>query len=216
MEGVSIIIPNYNDNATLRRAVLSAVNQGLVIVVDDGSKADPYHLIEDLPVLYIKLQENRGLSAARNVGIASSSTNFILPLDADDELLPGSVEKLLQATGDIRFGNMIVGGSRLVPNKNPTYEDFLKNNQIYTTSLFTYDGWEKLGGYWEERVYEDYDFWGRAAKNGFKFQYVDTDVYTHNIKADGLCKQLDLNKEIKEKVINHIKEYEPSSNDRLV
>ncbi len=90
---VSVIIPTYNMRETLARAVLSALTQtyppARVIIVDDGS-TDGSEELADLfgdAVIYVR-QENAGVAAARNEGIARASTGLLAFLDADDYWLP--------------------------------------------------------------------------------------------------------------------------------
>ena len=101
----SIIIPAYNYAHFLRRAISSVLDQNFdnceVIVINDGSTDDTDLLMQDVlkkndsRVRYIN-QENRGLSAVRNLGISQSNGEFLIFLDADDALLPQSLEKTHQ------------------------------------------------------------------------------------------------------------------------
>lgn len=88
---VSVVIPVYNGQGTIARAINSVLKQDFrqsreVIVVDDGSTdgtADILHRFGR--VIRVVHQENRGLSAARNAGIATAHGEFVALLDADDE-----------------------------------------------------------------------------------------------------------------------------------
>lgn len=98
---LSVVIPLYNKEKFIVRAVESALSQGPavreVIVVDDGSTDSGPALataIRDDRVRLIQ-QENRGVSAARNAGIEAASGEFLAFLDADDAWLPGYVDELL-------------------------------------------------------------------------------------------------------------------------
>jgi glycosyltransferase involved in cell wall biosynthesis len=104
---VSVIIPTYNHAPYLPAAVDSALTQTLpdveVIVVDDGSTDETGALVRDrwgARVRYVR-QDNRGLAAARNTGLAQARGDSLIFLDADDELLPRCAEAraaLLDAT----------------------------------------------------------------------------------------------------------------------
>lgn len=90
---ISIIIPVYNVELYLRTAIDSALNQTYenkeIILVDDGSTdqsgkiCDKY--AEQYDCITVIHQENGGLSAARNTGIANSKGDYIAFLDSDDE-----------------------------------------------------------------------------------------------------------------------------------
>jgi glycosyltransferase involved in cell wall biosynthesis len=93
MATVSVIIPSYNRAHTLARALDSVFTQSHpadeVIVVDDGSNDDTKALVtHHYPqAIYLK-QANRGVSAARNLGIRQANGEWIALLDSDDEWLP--------------------------------------------------------------------------------------------------------------------------------
>ena len=98
---ISVVIPLYNKEKYIVRAVESALSQGAavceVIVVDDGSTDNgPAQLsaLEDARVRIVR-RANGGVSAARNTGIEGASGDFIAFLDADDAWLPGFVGELL-------------------------------------------------------------------------------------------------------------------------
>ena len=86
---ISIIIPTFNRSWSLKRAVDSALVQDYrhreVIVVDDGSTDQTQELLAGYgDKIRILVQENKGVSAARNLGIQESRGNFIALLDSDD------------------------------------------------------------------------------------------------------------------------------------
>lgn len=92
---LSIIIPIYNGEKYIIRAVESILNQDTsgieVVIVDDGSTDHSYSICEQLAKRcdQIKLihSENRGVSHARNLGISKAEGEWISFLDADDYLL---------------------------------------------------------------------------------------------------------------------------------
>ncbi len=90
---VSVIIPTFNRGWILREAIDSVLAQDFrdfeLIVVDDGSTDDTGRILDsygqDLTVLR---QSNRGVSAARNLGIGAAAGQLIAFLDSDDLWLP--------------------------------------------------------------------------------------------------------------------------------
>jgi glycosyltransferase involved in cell wall biosynthesis len=92
---VSVVIPCFNQARYLGRAISSALSQSHppleCIVVDDGSTDETAKVAEVLHARVIK-QGNKGVSAARNAGLAAACGELIVFLDADDELLPGALE----------------------------------------------------------------------------------------------------------------------------
>lgn len=90
---VSVVIPTYNYGRFVARAIDSVLAQSYspieCIVVDDGSTDDtPQVLARYGDRIRVIRQENRGLSAARNVGIRAARGGYIGLLDADDRWKP--------------------------------------------------------------------------------------------------------------------------------
>lgn len=98
MSSVSVVIPTYNYGRFIAEAIKSALDQTLkpieVIVVDDGSTDDTAEIVRGFgeAVRYIR-QENAGVCAARNRGVAESSGELIAFFDADDTWEPTKIEK---------------------------------------------------------------------------------------------------------------------------
>lgn len=95
---VSVIIPNYNAAAYIRKAVDSVLQQHYphleVIVVDDGSTDDsPSILAEYGDKIRVIRQHNAGAAAARNSGLAVAQGEYIAFLDADDVYLADNIGK---------------------------------------------------------------------------------------------------------------------------
>jgi glycosyltransferase involved in cell wall biosynthesis len=101
---VSVIIPTHRRPQLVPRAVSSALAQTLedievIVVVDGPEQATQAALAEiDDPRLQVHvLAENRGAPDARNAGIRLARSEWISPLDDDDEFLPLKLELQLQA-----------------------------------------------------------------------------------------------------------------------
>jgi glycosyltransferase involved in cell wall biosynthesis len=99
---VSVIIPSYNYGAYLEDAVRSALSQDRVdvqvIIVDDVSTDDSAAIAERLAgaddrVQLIRRERNGGHAAAFNSGYPAADGEFIVRLDADDQLTPGSLAR---------------------------------------------------------------------------------------------------------------------------
>lgn len=94
---ISVVIPAYNAEKYIKRAIRSVINQTLkpheIIVVDDGSLDNTYSIVsKNFPDIILYKQDNQGPSAARNLGIKNSSGDWITFLDADDEWMPDLLE----------------------------------------------------------------------------------------------------------------------------
>jgi glycosyltransferase involved in cell wall biosynthesis len=108
---VSVVIPTYNRDHTLRRAIDSVLNQTYmnfeVLVVDDGS-IDNTHEVLHLYGDKIRWwsQKNDGPSSARNSGIREAKGEYVAFLDSDDAWAPRKLEKQIQAL--LRCPNNVV------------------------------------------------------------------------------------------------------------
>jgi len=115
---VSIIIPVYNCEKYIKRCLESILNQESidfeVLVINDGStdKTEPYvrQYLNDARVRYF-YQENKGVSAARNIGIKNAKGKYLIFVDADDYLPPDSLEKRID---DVHGYDLHIGGIKLL------------------------------------------------------------------------------------------------------
>lgn len=117
---VSIVITNFEYENYVGEAIGSALNQSYrpheIIVVDDCSYDNSRSVIDRYPVKKIYRKENGGPAAARNEGIASSTGDYFLLLDADDRLKPNAIEELLKeaqrTNAEVIYPDMEVFGGR--------------------------------------------------------------------------------------------------------
>ena len=181
MGSVAVVIPCFNDGATLPEAVASARAQDLraeIIVVDDGSTDRATNeFTERLEVTGVRVirQVNAGPAPARMAGVRATEADYVFPLDADDLVAPGGLERLADvldrnpkaaaAWGSIRsFGHLeYVHRSR--PTLDPwqvSYQNHLPICSLYRrTALLDSGGWQLPGGY------EDWDLWMALAERGW-------------------------------------------------
>ena len=112
---ISIVIPLYNKEVIVARSVGSVLSQSYrdleLIVVDDGSTDGSVAVVEGIHDERIRLirQPNGGPSKARNTGVEHARGEWILFLDADDELADGALEHLLNVASKHPEANVIDG-----------------------------------------------------------------------------------------------------------
>jgi glycosyltransferase involved in cell wall biosynthesis len=118
MEKVSVIIPCFNAEGTIKEALLSVANQTHqnleIIVVDDGSSDATVEKAFEVKDNRIRIlsQGNQRAGAARNHGYFNSCGDWILFLDADDLICKDHIKSLLEsATTDRGLGGVIVAAS---------------------------------------------------------------------------------------------------------
>ena len=115
-EMVSIIVPTYNREQYISRAVQSILRQTYdkyeVIVVDDGSTDNTQEIVKKLQekddrIRYIVSERNQGVAHARNIGIQEAKYDYIAFLDSDDEWLPEKLqlqmEKMMESSEQVGF-----------------------------------------------------------------------------------------------------------------
>ncbi|MFQ6027889.1 MAG: glycosyltransferase family 2 protein [Dehalococcoidia bacterium] len=101
---VSIVMPTYNRAYIINRAIISVLNQTFtdweLIVVDDSSKDNTLKIVDSYQdsrvILLSQDPAKKGAAAARNVGIAASSGEYVAFIDSDDEWLPKKLQKQLE------------------------------------------------------------------------------------------------------------------------
>ena len=193
----SVVITTFNDAEYLKRSIPSVINQTSkpkeIIIIDDGSSdnqakeiVDSFHNHTDISII-LKKKKNGGPSSARNVGIKLAKGEFILFLDADDELLKNSLkwrEELLESL-DQNYASIYCSKIKLIDNKRKIKEKIYetdgkldvclvgRDNGIpgqITHHLFRRDKVNEVNGYNESLKFnEDFEFLLRIAKKGLFF-----------------------------------------------
>ena len=168
---VSVVIPCYNQGRFLREAVDSVLRQTCpaaeIIVVDDGSTDGTAAVAKSFPEVRYLAQHNQGAPVARNAGLAASTGEFLIFVDADDRLRPQAIEigvEALMAHPQWAFAAGFVsliaedGSERHLPSqKGPSgdpYVHLLRSNFIWTpgavmyrrTALQAVNGFDRTAG----------------------------------------------------------------------
>ena len=104
MKKISIIIPVYNVEQYIKNCLESVINQTYdnweIILIDDGSTDNSKAIYENIAIKNDKIkifkQTNKGVSAARNLGIEKAQGDYIVFLDADDWIEKKFLERMLE------------------------------------------------------------------------------------------------------------------------
>jgi glycosyltransferase involved in cell wall biosynthesis len=199
---VSVIIPMYNAESTIKTCIDSVLKQTYkgkveIIVVNDGSKDNSHVIVEELirtnnANINIQLinKENGGVSSARNIGIYSARGEYIALLDADDRWLERKLDvqmEILKSNTQIDFigcsrnnEELKIFGKKIGTLHKATVKELLVKMYPQTsTAVFKRILFEQFGGYNENMTHaEDGELWLRYCANANFYCIPDSLVIT--------------------------------------
>lgn len=219
---VSIVIPVFNVSAYIERCLESVVKQTYnnieCIIVDDASDDDSLVKCERLIAGYrgdvrfsiIHNDNNRGLSATRNVGVEIAKGEYLFFLDGDDVLMPDCIEKLVRPVKTDSTIDVVSGLYRHFSDVLPTppikqkihaeidipsqkevrefyfggrgYPMVAWNKLVNKTFWYQNNLWFKEGILYEDSV------WTFNVMKCLQHLYIIPDVtYLHFIRPDSIC-----------------------------
>jgi glycosyltransferase involved in cell wall biosynthesis len=196
---VGVVVPCYRHGIFLDACIDSIKAQTLgperIVVVDDGSDdaetvAALDRLERDPAVSVVRQDANLGPSAARNRALDRLDTSYVLPIDADDELLPDALERMLAqleaAPGDIGFvyPNVQYMGNQSNYVTSPAYNLWLlmQQNHCPAPALFDRRVFEETGVRYPEEMlvgHEDWDLILQLAERGVRGMPADGPTFRY-------------------------------------
>ena len=208
---VSVIVPLYNYAHYVTEALSSVLAQTSdeieLIVIDDASTDESHEVATEwvrwngdrlARARVVRLGTNAGLGAARNLGFELATAPFVLPLDADNLLLPDCVADLaaaLDAT-DASFAYSHIrcfGQSGLVPEgllgtQNFSPAQLAGGNYIDAMAMIRKSAWLTAGGYREDwrSGWEDYELWCRFVEHDLYGTRVPKVLCEYRIHTDSM------------------------------
>ena len=208
---ISVIIPAYQAEDTLRGCLDSIVDQAdETIVVDDGSQDGTAALVEqEYPAVVLVRQENQGVSAARNAGIAVAQGEYIAFSDADDGLFAGALEKVRECLGDARPDLVILRSftgeteqypwlGRFRPGQDYHLEEIVREGYVRGSvwgCLYRRSFLERHGLSFPKGISmaEDQLFLNAVIAKGASVRFLDIPFYIFNVRAGSLSRNYDDN-----------------------
>ena len=197
---VSVIVPAYREEAVIVATVQSLLEQAYdgwleVIVVDDGSPDDTYHVARNTfaaePRVVVLTKPNGGKASALNLGIARASGDMVIGLDADTLFAADAIARLVQPLRDERVGAVAGNakvGNRLnlvtrwqaveyITSQNVERRAFADLNAI-TVVPGAIGAWRatavrEAGGFSDDTLAEDQDLTIALRRNGWRIAYAD-------------------------------------------
>lgn len=203
---ISVVIPVYNREKTVKQSVESVLNQTVsdieVIIVDDASKDNSVKIVKEIQdnrVKIIELEENKGACVARNIGIKEARGEYIAFHDSDDlwvnDKLEISLKVLKEKKADVVFTafcrKYLSGRTEKLPKYDLNqYEnkvrEILWDNPITTPTLFGKSEVFKTLCFDEEMPrFQDWDIGIRIAEK-YKIYYIDSELTISNIQDNSL------------------------------
>ena len=196
----SVIIPCYNMAQYVAETIESVKKQTYTdwecIVVDDGSTDDSRKVIkesvgEDSRFRLIH-QKNKGVAAARNTAISKALGKYILPLDADDMLRPDALYRFAVVWNNTPDARLIVpamyrygeGVNGIRRYDYPGYERFRQGGSLANSSCYRREDWERIGGYRDGTMVEDYEFYVRLLDDNAVVVCLDHILIDYRVRKD--------------------------------
>jgi glycosyltransferase involved in cell wall biosynthesis len=201
---ISVITPCYNHGMYLDEAIasLKLAEYGSIlehIIINDGS-TDAFTLqkLEEVKRGNIKLihQENKGLAAARNAGVSIAKGKYILPLDADNKIIPEVFIEAAEILNNDESIDIVYTDALLFGDKNDTLEPgefdlvrIMRDNYIDACALIRKSTLLKIGGYDSNMPvmgHEDWDLWINIGIRGGKFYYFKKNGFYYRVLANSM------------------------------
>lgn len=234
---VAVITPLYNDVTRIRRAIETVHNQTFTNYVHficddgstDGSRNFVHNHIQQNPeehIVFASLSENGGQSNARNTLLHEAFLNgaeYIAFLDSDDYWiathLADSIEALNKESAAMVYSSPMFVDDNSNPQfaynipveQEPTYDKISKANSIYISSVVMKRVCAETVGEFDSDLdcIEDWDYWLRVIKAGFKIVKLNTMGVFYLIRTDGMAGKSDTNKLIRFKQKHMIEDTKP-------
>lgn len=204
---VSVVIPAHKESDFDIQVAVESAPTGRddeVVLVRDGRDLYPKsRLISDGVSFYHKYHDgfreistiHAGVCHARNLGIFHAQNDLIVPLDADDEMLPDGVKHLVEAwqPGTFVYGNWLEGpylgpDDAYDPGKlvNAPPPEMLHHKHVaHATWLFHKDDWARVGGYDPDFNIggEDWAFMCALVEAGVRPIRINAPIYRRTVRA---------------------------------
>ena len=192
---VSVVLTVFNNAATIGEAIDSLLGQthppGEVLVVDDGSTDGSGDVARSFgsPVRVVR-QENRGISASRNRGVAETSGALIASVDADDRWALNKLERQLPLLApDIEAVGCLVAQVRDADWQAIVYDGStpttVLRGPLWQTLLIRREAFERVGEFdTRYRIAEQVDWWTRAQDVGLRLVTVDEPLVYRRLHAE--------------------------------
>lgn len=201
---VSVVIPVYNDNENLIKAINSALNQIdvliEVIVVDDCSTQDLQKAIANFINMenftYIRNIKNLGVAMSRNIGVTNARGRYIAYLDSDDWWDCNKLIKQVSLANDYDADIVCTGRELAMDNGKLTgkiihvrsvidYKNLLKHNSVSCSSVLIKRELAKKYPMHCDMYHEDLINWLEITRDNYKIYGIDEPLLKYRLSTGG-------------------------------
>lgn len=202
---VSVIIPTFNREKLLQRAINSVLKQDFkdweLIIVDDGSSDNTFDLVNSYLMIcenirFIK-HSNRKLPLSLNAGILLSVGKYICFLGSDDEYKSSYIKERVKFMNENPNVDLIHGGAEIIGNpfvkdKNDLKKEIHLSECVIGGTFFgKREVFVELNGFNDLNYSEDSDFYERAIQN-FNVVKIEFPSYKYyRDTPDSICNNIE-------------------------
>jgi glycosyltransferase involved in cell wall biosynthesis len=226
---VSVILPVYNCEKTVRRAVESILSQTYsdfeLVIINDGSTDRTPVILPFLRDKRIRIldQENCGLVASLNRGIQESKGKYIARMDGDDVALPERFEKQVDFMEKNPSVSVVGTTARVIYSdgterirRRPLDTAAIKRNIVkicpfcHSSVMIRREVLDRVGLYDSSKdgskklLVEDYDLWVRILAAGYDLANLPDVLMTYYREPDSILRRRSVSMRIKQQVLSRI------------
>lgn len=205
---VAVVVPCYEDGELLVDAVASVARSvdlpHELIVVDDGSRGPGTIAVLDVleeAGYQVHRRPHAGVAAARNHGFAAARAPFVIPLDADNRLLPGFVQPALSILAEepaiaAVYGDRVEIGARRGRVEVGPFDArrMVAGNYVDTCAVIRREAWQACGGYDEAmplQGWEDWDLWLALIARGWALRWLPLPGFEYRVRPGSMLHELE-------------------------
>lgn len=187
---VTIILPAYNGEKWIEKAIKSALSQSFsdfeFIIINDCSKDNTEEIVlklaeHDERIKYLKNEHNSGVQKTRNIALSKSMGRYIAEIDQDDEWIDkNKLQKQVNFLDNNKDYVLVGAGAVMVDENGSEIARFLMpetdldirkkilraNCFIHSSVLYRLKPVQDIGGYTVSKMSEDHDLWLRLGRMG--------------------------------------------------
>jgi len=227
---VTVVIPCYKQSKFLKETVHSVLKQTrlpkqiIILLMDKDSWALQNELGNLDPRIKTICSGRKLLPSARNFCIGIATTDYVIPLDADDLLQSNFIEETRKIDADVVYvGAKLFGAHEgwwppeMTEEIDWDKQTTLRRNPIVCTALIKRSAWVAVGGYSDTlTAFEDMEFWIRLHEHGFVFKKCFTTWLNYRKHADtSMLKEATSNRERHDRLYREILDLHPTYYGRI-